>query len=424
MLRYIIGTNRVLRSAGRFDYALEKPARAAGRRRVNTGPVVDSITPREVASAGVIATDLSCKRCGYNLRGLPETGRCPECAAPIGLAIRGNLLRFSDPDWVARVAHGLRILVWAMVLWVVAVVAAAALAVLAHPVYAHLFTLAVSALAFYGTWLVTLPDPSGFGEDPHMSARKAIRIALVFGMLSDLAEVFAEAFPSRPTVVAVLGAIGVLAALVWMWGEFAKFSYCAVLARRVPDESLVSRARWIKWGYTLSLGVLVVLGGVMALVVVLGGLAVAPATAPARIAVYSASSEVETGGPDTSPAEKPAAPAQTQPVSPPAPQAAREDSGRGAAADGASHSRRVRGAISVGSARAVVAPGAARGGAPAVALSPGAIAVLTASGCVTSVASIAFLVYAILAFFLFRRLAQRISEQAEAAKETWQGTER
>jgi acyl carrier protein len=33
-------------------------------------------------AAGVIAGDVACLACGYNLRGLPPFGNCPECGTP------------------------------------------------------------------------------------------------------------------------------------------------------------------------------------------------------------------------------------------------------------------------------------------------------------------------------------------------------
>jgi ribosomal protein S27AE len=48
--------------------------------------------------AGVIIADTTCRRCGYNLRGLSRDGRCPECGTPIGLSTHGDLLRSSGPE--------------------------------------------------------------------------------------------------------------------------------------------------------------------------------------------------------------------------------------------------------------------------------------------------------------------------------------
>ncbi len=48
-----------------------------------------------VDERGSLAVDLKCKKCAYNLRGLREDGRCPECGTPVGLSTRGDLLRFA-----------------------------------------------------------------------------------------------------------------------------------------------------------------------------------------------------------------------------------------------------------------------------------------------------------------------------------------
>ena len=58
--------------------------------------------------AGTVVVDQTCRRCGYNLRGLHRDGRCPECGAPVGLSIKGDLLRFAHPDWVEELARGSR----------------------------------------------------------------------------------------------------------------------------------------------------------------------------------------------------------------------------------------------------------------------------------------------------------------------------
>ncbi len=56
-----------------------------------------------------IERDTMCLKCGYNLRGLVSSGACPECGTSTGLSLRGNLLRFGDPAWVASLAGGGRL---------------------------------------------------------------------------------------------------------------------------------------------------------------------------------------------------------------------------------------------------------------------------------------------------------------------------
>ena len=77
------------------------------------------------ASANTLDQDLNCLNCGYNLRGLPERGQCPECGDRICLSIEaanGNAI--GDPQWARRTATGARlyaiVLVSALVLIAVA----------------------------------------------------------------------------------------------------------------------------------------------------------------------------------------------------------------------------------------------------------------------------------------------------------------
>ncbi|HEX4053888.1 MAG TPA: hypothetical protein VHX86_06455 [Tepidisphaeraceae bacterium] len=39
-----------------------------------------------------IDRDVLCRACGYNLRGLSRTGRCPECAADVAISLQPSSL--------------------------------------------------------------------------------------------------------------------------------------------------------------------------------------------------------------------------------------------------------------------------------------------------------------------------------------------
>lgn len=50
--------------------------------------------------------DMSCVRCGYNLRMLQQTGRCPECGTPVALTLElGFELGKSRPAYVRRLSR-------------------------------------------------------------------------------------------------------------------------------------------------------------------------------------------------------------------------------------------------------------------------------------------------------------------------------
>lgn len=50
--------------------------------------------------------DILCVSCAYNLRGLAEDGKCPECSTTILRSIQKDALHFSCPQWLVRVHFG------------------------------------------------------------------------------------------------------------------------------------------------------------------------------------------------------------------------------------------------------------------------------------------------------------------------------
>src|SRR5438876_3717954 len=81
--------------------------------------------PEVTDDSGTVATDIACRKCGYNLRGLPISGRCPECGTPVGLSVKGDLLRFSDPGWLRALRRGVNFIIGAVVVAILGGIAAA-----------------------------------------------------------------------------------------------------------------------------------------------------------------------------------------------------------------------------------------------------------------------------------------------------------
>lgn len=56
---------------------------------------------------GRVAADVSCRRCRYNLRTLPATGQCPECAEPCAVSLRSRRLEGAPHGYLRVVIDGL-----------------------------------------------------------------------------------------------------------------------------------------------------------------------------------------------------------------------------------------------------------------------------------------------------------------------------
>lgn len=213
--------------------------------------------------SGSIDVDAACKRCGYNLRGLPEDGRCPECGTPVSLSMRGDQLRFSDPNWLDKVATGLGIIFWMMVLGTVGGLLVGLVSA-RNQFLAALLGLVASAINVYGVWLLTERDPSHVGEDKWAAARRAVRVTLIIGLVAyPLQFVLATPGVLRPEFMVLIAIVIALVSLIGLYGQFATFQYYEWLARRVPDHKLGDRARFLRWAYVITLAVAALLGAAL-----------------------------------------------------------------------------------------------------------------------------------------------------------------
>ncbi len=63
-------------------------------------PIAAPATAIDAAGRNVLAVDIFCIQCGYNLRGLARSTVCPECGSDIERSLQGHWLRFAEPRWL------------------------------------------------------------------------------------------------------------------------------------------------------------------------------------------------------------------------------------------------------------------------------------------------------------------------------------
>jgi hypothetical protein len=229
-------------------------------------------------SLAPIATDLPCVSCGYNLRGLDPSGRCPECATPIADSMRGDLLRFSNPEWLRKVRWGSRILYWEGIVLVAGTVLTMMVFPMPYPSYVPL--LCASAVAYWAvyavaTLLLTATEP----RLSLIATRGALwylaRGASMMGLMAALLCVVGDQFASE-----YIGLVGIVLLCISFGVAFwAQFAYVRELSLRIPSVSVASYAAVLKWGLGLSFS----LFGILALVAT-----IAPPTAPPKPRWYIA----------------------------------------------------------------------------------------------------------------------------------------
>jgi hypothetical protein len=236
--------------------------------------VAESDQPIGPVTPAVVEADIPCRKCAYNLRGLPTTGKCPECGTDVALSVGGHLIRYSDPQWVAGLSKGVRLILWAIVLMIFTMVAGVVMGVARISQAALLiqvFSLVSSVLIYWGSWLLTEPDPSALGETEYGTARKIVRVTLLIGMVVTLLA-FGEQLSALPpglmTILKCIALIGQLASLI---GYVAQLHYLEHLVLRIPDLRMSARARFLKFAVGWTWGSVLVLGTLVGLLLALGG---------------------------------------------------------------------------------------------------------------------------------------------------------
>lgn len=239
----------------------------------------------------IITTDVECIHCGYNLRGLHVGGRCPECGTDVRRSSQGNLLCYSDPEWVGRLLLGVRIALWTvaviagliicgLVLGIASASMGGALAV-AVRLGAAAAPIAIGGLSLASLFQITSQEPRiSLTEDP-VTLRKLLRTLGGVGFVAGVLEALAASVPnsSVASTIVIATSIAKLSSIVSYFGWFV---YMRRFARRIPDVTLeksTTRFMWVS-GIMLALSMVVGAIGAVVAVVARGAFTAATTTAP------------------------------------------------------------------------------------------------------------------------------------------------
>jgi hypothetical protein len=147
--------------------------------------------PTLLTDAGRLAVTIRCVKCGYNLRTLSPDGACPECGEAVARSLDGSALRFAPLPWLARVHRGARLMLLALLGYLVGFLSAmAAIASALGGVRAEMFLLITGlagAVGFFSTLIGCMmlsSDPCIRSGDRHRAARGRLRRAVLVSLLT------------------------------------------------------------------------------------------------------------------------------------------------------------------------------------------------------------------------------------------------
>ncbi len=235
---------------------------------MNQSPQSESVGNVAVGdTAPSVGGDLPCA-CGYNLRGLPHDGECPECGDRVATARQRLTAGAEHRLFLTRLTLGMTILVWAaplltaaMLIWRKSLRDGLPLAGLnfagpkpwATPVLMKYGNsgitisypvVALVVLNTFGIWLLTTARPSSDTQQRSNLLRRLLRGCTVAGVafcwaISDSNWIFIDVPYEKHVLVTVLVAEIPCTLLLYL--------YLERLARSVGCPSLAGRFRRIRW---------------------------------------------------------------------------------------------------------------------------------------------------------------------------------
>ncbi len=255
-----------------------------------------------------IEIDQPCTSCGYNLRGLRQVDRCPECGTEVAVSLRGDLLRFANPVWLRAVLRGADLAYYSILLGIVARIIVRSLASSLGMFSVRLSILLAVVAALLQTiavWLMTTQEPRVTFTERQITWRRVLRFCAVTNLvLLTLAQssLLGMVVSLGPVVTVAVSVAQVCSGVVATYGYFA---YAEGFAHRIPDARLARSTKIVKWGLT-TVGLVSLVGILMWTVVGSPIVTKAAATGGASTPGVSAPAA---GSPAVAPKPTPPAPA-------------------------------------------------------------------------------------------------------------------
>ncbi len=174
------------------------------------------------------------------------------------------MIRYSDPDWIGQLHRGAQWILWSIFILIIC-----SICTYAHnsrhlfdPIVAPLVLLSSDFCAAIGYWLLTIPDPSGLGEDLYGTSRRLTRMCIfvnAFQQFWSVANLFVHIPAEFLTTIAVIFSA---CSLVGCVGFISLLNYLSKFCRRLPDLQLEKRSRWLRLAIALPFVMVVSVQGI------------------------------------------------------------------------------------------------------------------------------------------------------------------
>jgi hypothetical protein len=245
-----------------------------------------------------ISTDRECDHCGYNLRGLPEGGKCPECGAPIRSIKRkssGTMSEEAPTRFIRRLQIGFSL------------ASVAILGLVVVPIFLGVFSgmMGISSGIIYwatsllnfgapfiwvlGIWIITAERPNRkqivpdkvLDDDRFRMVVRVMSAAWPIYQLAAMAlgAVNASATPSPVLTIPLSIVLFISGTIAWI-GLMPTCVYFAELGYWASHDHLAQRLRSTAW-------VMAVFGTLTVVLTAIGALNIAPSSAASIASIFT-----------------------------------------------------------------------------------------------------------------------------------------